>query len=254
MPHLTRKEIKKPDWFIRTIGKVRTGFSSRKKEMILVLGVLAAALGGGGFYQNHKNHDDREATTLFAKSYQQLELAERAMERGTEEEKIKDHGENVPSDAMVSIDPGAFYQEAQKGLEEILAKHPHSKVTPQAALYLGIVHFKQNHFEKSVEAYEQTEKLASRDKLIRLEAHLGKAKSLEADGKIPEAIATFEFIRQSDAAWLKSIAVENLFRLYLQSGETEKADQLSQEIAKNPNETALANSLKGIRKLYEKSS
>jgi tetratricopeptide (TPR) repeat protein len=249
MPHLTRREIKKPDWFIQTIGKARAGLVSNRKGAIFVLVILIVAFAGFGFYRNERNHDEKEAAGLFAKSYQQLEFAEQAMKRGTEEEKIEENKEGIPSDAMISIDPISFYQEAQKGFEEILEKYPHSKVITQAALYLGTVNFKRSNFEKAIEAYEQAEKSARGESLLQLEAQLGKAKSLEAAGKIPEAVSAFESIHQSEASWLQSIVVENLFRLYLQSGQIEKADQLSQEVEK-ADDMATVNQLKSLRKLY----
>ncbi|MBI4208653.1 MAG: tetratricopeptide repeat protein [Deltaproteobacteria bacterium] len=250
MPHLTRREIKKPDWFIQRVGRVRAGLVNNRKRAILVLVILIAAFAGFGFYRNERNHDEKEAATLFAKSYQQLEFAEQAMKRGAEEEKIEENKEGIPSDAMISIDPISFYQEAEKGFEEILIKYPHSKVTTQAALYLGAVHFKQNNFEKAIGAYEQAEKSARRNSLLQWEAQFGRAKSLEAAGKIPEAVSVFESIHESEASWLQSIVVENLFRLYLQSGQIEKADQLLKEVEKS-DKTAMVNQFKGLRKLYE---
>lgn len=253
---LTRKEIRRPDRFIETFGKIRRWISKNRRGMIVggVLGVVLVL--GFAYYEFHKIGKENEAATLFAKSYQQYQLAQRLLEKAAQEEKEalsqEEGGEEGSEPPLLasSIDPTPYFEAAKGGLSELLEKYPHSSVAALSALYLGAMEFEEGNFDRAAEFYRKAVKSGgSRNRLLRYEARLGLAKSLEAAQKFDEAIPILESLRESDAQWLRSIVLETLFRIYLRSGLSERAEEILGE-AREGKETLLVRRLEGIGKLY----
>jgi predicted negative regulator of RcsB-dependent stress response len=196
---ITRKDLKQPDQFITTTGRVLEWIRGHTRHVLYgVLGivVLIGLILGWASWKRQREH--RAAGLL----QQAMTLSETAS------------GSDRAVDTPETIEK----------LKVITQRYGGTSAGAQAYLRLGHLYFERGDTAAALAAYEQARQRLPRHHQISIAiATLNMGYAQEAAGACDQAIANFASVRQSPVAWLHGEAYLGLGRCHEQNQAPDKA-------------------------------
>jgi tetratricopeptide (TPR) repeat protein len=203
---LTRKEIKQPDQFISYTAQAINWAKEHTKQLSYgALGVLIIiGLTAGWSAWQRQRH--RKAEVLL---YQAVKLLNTS------------RGDTADTNTTAKPD----LEKAMQQLQSITRDYRGTQASAMAHWYLGHLYFERGDYAAALAAYEQTRRALASDnqRLMPALVSLDMGYAQEASGACDKAIASYENVLQSSAAWLRGEAFLGMGRCYERTGATDKA-------------------------------
>lgn len=200
----TRKDLKGPDEFISTFGRI--ALWSKENQLKIVAGifvvavVLALAFGGRAYFQ----WQDRQAA---AEIWPYLKQARLIMEEPT----------GVKPESLTAV---------EQTISSLVSKYKGTKTAFFAQYFLGNIAFARGDYEASVSRYnEAIKKTGRKDRLMIFLLNTGAGSSMEANGDYAGAAEAYGRAADSADSAMRTIAQLDKGRVL------ELADKKSEAIA-----------------------
>ena len=223
----TRRDLKGPDEFISTFGRVMSwSQENRSKVMATLLALvlaLAVALGGRAYFQWREARAGAELWPYLDQAREMLA-------------------------APAGVNPGNLAAMEQT-ISSLAARHKGTRAALYAQYYLGSLAFRRGDYEGSAARYREAAKAASGDGTMNFLLNTGAGSSLEAKGDFAgaaesyrkaaetagasfKAMAQFDEARALELAGRKSEAVALYRRIMQENPESIRKDLIEIKIAR----------------------
>jgi tetratricopeptide (TPR) repeat protein len=218
----TRKDLKNPDEFITTFGRIVAWSKERRFALtvaaVCVAGVLALALGTRAYFQWQEAKASREI-------WPYLDQARAALS-----------GPSPPDAARLAS--------LEQSIATAVAMYPDSRAAVYGQCYLGSIAFHRGEYDRSLAHFREGLKLVKDAGVMKYFLREGVGNALEAKGDYPGAAAAYADAAQFAGGGLKVESQVSEARVLALSGKKSQADGLYKQILKE-------NPKSGIRDLIE---
>ncbi|MBW1990227.1 MAG: tetratricopeptide repeat protein [Deltaproteobacteria bacterium] len=198
---ISRKQLlKEPDEFLTLSSRAVEWARDHQKEMIIATAVFALA---GLLLVVGSWHFSRTRGRAMAT----YERAAATLERLDKEEAAN------PEAAKAATDQ----------LERVIDQYPRTKAAAMAAMRLGAVAYKNGDYQKAEDWYRLAVKKFSGDPLAKTLAQNGLAHALEGAGKLEQALARFEALKEGPLSGVTQDAAFRAAMIHKKLGDAQKA-------------------------------
>jgi tetratricopeptide (TPR) repeat protein len=209
----TRKDLKGPDEFISTFGRVLAWCKDNRAKVVAgafcVVAVLGVTLGTRAYFRWQENKASRDL-------WPYLNQAREAMAD------------------PAATDPGKL-GELEQLIDSHTSMHPGTRAAVYGEYYLGSIAFQRGEFDKSVSRFREGIRSGKDDGILRYLLREGLGTSLEAKGDYPGAAAAYRDAGGYADGELKVLSQIGEARVLALSGKKAEAGELYKQILReNP--------------------
>lgn len=175
MARLTKEEIQE-DKFVEGILKIYASIKENLRTIIIVVGVVLAAVAGYAAY--HQNQENQRASAA-------ISLREATEAYGTASENLFNAEKLAESEASLKT--------AQTQLQEVFAKHPNTAFADKARYqYASTLYYQGNYAEARSQFQQIIEEHQPENQIYSLYAQKAIGNTYEQEGAYEQAIAAYQ--------------------------------------------------------------
>jgi len=204
----TRRDLKGPDEFISTFGRIVAWCKENRSKfttaVFVVLAILALSLGTSAYFRWQETKAGNEIWPYIEQAREMLAS---------------------PS----GVDPGNLAA-MEKSISSLAAKHSGTRAALYAKYYLGVLAFRRGDYDGSAAQFREGIKIGKDEGVLKYLLRNGVACSLEAKGDFTGAAASYRDAAESAGPGLKSQARFDEARVLELSGKKSEAVSMYRRI------------------------
>lgn len=228
LARLTRHEILKEDRFMLTLEEIRAFFLSRKRQILMGLGigaVVAIAVFGFYYYAAHENERAKDQLSQALRIYE-------APVRGANQSQGA-----APADELSFKTASEKYEKALAEFQKVIKDHPSRSSGKIARYYAGLC---LNSLKKTSEAVTMLEPLSRERSDYGALAQSALAAVYESSGDLAKSAEIYQqIVNSTSPVTPKNVSLMHLARLYEEQNKTTEAARTYQQVVKEFPESPL---------------